>query len=123
MSSPSSVTLALQRWVDALNARIEPEVTRLAVSETARIDRCGFGAEEGQVVQVIEGRPGIDAWLALTRDVCRFELREVDAGGGRYEITAGDFTGGGRWDLTLDESGRIAWLRHQPDALVEQGQG
>ncbi len=118
MNSVAAVTAALQRWVDALNARVQPEISRLAVSDSVRIERCGFDADRGRVVQVIEGLAAVDAWAAMSRDVCRFTLGEVDADGGRYAITAGDFTGGGRWDVRLDADGRIAWLRHQPDDLA-----
>jgi hypothetical protein len=109
---------AWARWVQALNAYGDLSITRRAVHEAVRLERCGVGGERGQVVQGIEGLEAVNAWLALTRDVCTFTLGPVDEDGARYAITAGDFTGGGQWTATWADDGRLATLRHEPDDLT-----
>lgn len=113
---------AMQRWLAALNGRGDLALTQAALARGVVIERCGFGGQRGQVVQVIRGQPAANRWLKMTRAVCQFELAGELSGDGepfsaRYRMTALDFVGGGLWQFRLDAGGRIAWLRHQPDEL------
>lgn len=108
---------AWANWLQAVNARGDLTVTRRAVREDVRVERCGFASQRGQVVQVLQGAEAVNAWLAMTRDVCTFALGPIDDDAARYTITAGEFTGGGRWRATWAPDGRIETLRHEPDDL------
>jgi hypothetical protein len=115
---------AFERWVVALNRYGDLSATTAAVSDDVEVLRHGFGPERGLVVERIQGIDAVVRWLALTRDICRFELvsstgaasadGEVTA---RYRITAEEFVGGGEWRAQLAPDGRIRRLQHLPDDL------
>ena len=100
---------------DASVAALHPEIT---------IERCGFAAQRGQVVQIINGLAAARQWLAMTRSVVEFSC-DVDSAAAdgqrwsvRYSLTApDDFVGGGLWQFRFTEDHRLLWLRHQPDEL------
>ncbi len=115
---------ALRMWVAALNGYGDRTKTALAVADTVVVERGGFGAERGQVVQTIAGTEAVNTWLAMTRHVVIFfadeaSLRRDGPGWSvRYRLTAPDeFVGGGSWLFAVDDSGRIVRLQHWPDDL------
>jgi hypothetical protein len=124
MTTSQPFEIAFERWVAALNRYGDPAATAAAVSDDVEILRHGFGPERGQVVERIQGVAAVVRWLALTRDICRFELvtcREAREPDGettaRYRIIAEEFVGGGQWIATLAWDGRIHRLQHMPDEL------
>lgn len=124
MSTPD---VALERWLEALNARGDLAATRRAVDTDVRIERCGFHATRHQLVEVLQGAAAVNDWLTLTRDVVQFQLDGAPRCSEDGEVTVrysvvvetADFRGGGEWRLRLTDDGRIAWLHHQPDDLAE----
>lgn len=121
-----AATVALQRWVDALNGFGRPDLVAAAVASDIYVARMGFHDTRGEVVEELRGRAEVSAWLARTAKVVRFELSAASVTCGsepgacscRYLVIAPeDFRGGGTWQARLDGGGRIAWLRHQPDDL------
>ena len=117
---------AMHRWLQAINGRGHAATTALALSEDATVERYGFGQDRGTVMETFVGYAAINAWFALTREICQFQLMQAissDESGFiscRYQVTAGEFIGGGLWQARLAADGRIAWLSHQPDELAEK---
>jgi len=115
--------VAFARWVDALNRPGDPLAVARALADDAVIERHGFGATRGQLVQTIAGIAAATAWVALLRPALRFSCDPARAGEAgafvaRYRVTGpDDFVGGGEWAARLAADGKIAWLRHVPDDL------
>ncbi|MBM4343796.1 MAG: hypothetical protein FJ100_10520 [Deltaproteobacteria bacterium] len=117
---------ALRAWVAALNAYGNRSATGRVMADEVVIERGGFGAERGRVVQTIRGLDAANAWLRMTRHVVTFSADEAtlhSQGRGwsaRYRLTApDDFCGGGLWQFELDGHGRIVRLQHWPDDLPD----
>lgn len=130
-----AIASALSRWCDALNSRgPAPIADAVAAScaPTVTIARCGWDADAGTVVQLLQGREAVAGWLALTAAVVRFSIDWPSLGRSgprgdwqiRYTVSAPDgFRGGGTWTLALDEAGLLLRLRHQPDGLAAPHRG
>jgi hypothetical protein len=121
-------TIAIARWVDALNAAGKRERLGEAVEPRLRVERFGHGAHAGRVVELIEGEEACGRWMALSPDGTHFSVTsgpsEATVEGepcweATYRISVAGFRNGGRWTFGLGPSGRIAWLRHAPNQLAD----
>jgi hypothetical protein len=121
--------VVIARWVEALNARgAEAEVLR-AVEPGLVVERLGLGAYAGVVVERIEGPASCARWMALSPPDTEFSIDGAPAmtagDGGEtwtvgYRISVAGFRNGGRWHFRVGDSGRIAWIRHDPRQLAEE---
>jgi len=124
MAKSTEMANIFDHWLAALNGRGDSRQTKRACADAALVERCGFFGDRGRVVEQLHGIAAINAWLALTREICVFSLDGAVAIGDpgfevRYRIVAGDFVGGGHWIARFDSAGKITWLKHQPDELAE----
>lgn len=124
MAKSVEIANAFDRWLVALNGRGDLRQTKRACADGALVERCGFFGDRGKVVEQLQGIAAINAWLALTREICVFSLDGAVSTGdhgfeARYRIVAGDFVGGGHWMARFDAAGKMTWLQHQPDELPE----
>ncbi|MSQ83402.1 MAG: hypothetical protein EXR77_11035 [Myxococcales bacterium] len=117
--------VALSAWLVALNGYGDLAKTSAAVDAEIVVERGGFEQQLRQIVQIIGGVAAVNAWLAMTRAVVIFECdfsslaADGDRFGVRYRLTApDDFVGGGRWLFELTAAGKLRWLQHWPDPLV-----
>lgn len=125
VGAPAALTAVLTRWIAAIHQPGEPAHLAAAVVDDVRVERHAPAprADEapGPVVEVIEGRAAVAAWLARSPAGLTFGLEGVvaDEAGvlvARYWYEVDGFTNGGRWRAwTRDD--RITRLAHQPFAL------
>jgi len=117
---------AVRRWLEAVISRGDRELVDAAVAPTIRIERFGFGTEQGELVEILEGPGPVGALLARTPpNVVTWGLTDepnpaTPAGDGftaRYTLESSGFTGGGEWWFRLSDDGRITFLAHRPDEL------
>lgn len=117
--------MALSAWLVALNGYGDLTKTSAAVDAEIVVERGGFDRQLDEIVQVICGVAAVNAWLAMTRAVVTFECdlsslaADGDRFGVRYRLTApDDFVGGGKWLFEVAANGKLRWLQHWPDPLV-----
>lgn len=128
-SELKAATLAIERWIAALNTSLDGALTPLAFTEDAVIERCGVKANRDKVLDTHSGHIEIAAWVARVPEGTVFtRTSDVAAETGdagetlwtaRYRITVEDFEGGGLWRVRLAEDGRLSWINHQPDDLKD----
>ncbi len=121
---PAALTAVLTRWIDAIH---QPGAhLAAAVTEDVRVERHApaprASGSPGAVVEVLEGRAAVAAWLAKSPAGLTFGLvgEVVDEAGvlvAGYWYEVDGFTNGGRWRASTRD-GRIATLAHQPFALA-----
>lgn len=126
MSDREAHEKALLRWLEALNARGRREVVDVAVDPAIRLERYGFGPNQGQLVQIIEGIGPLAAWLALTPENTAFEavgdldISDDGVGTSRYRVTfPPDFENGGEWRWRLAADGRLVFVSHRPSEIPQ----
>ncbi len=120
---------AIENWIAALNEKGRSSRVRVeaAVHPEIRVERFGFGANAGRLVEVIRGTEGVAEWFGITPEVVQFELAgpvEVEGEGSGvekvgYRVVAGEFVGHGTWRFRLHDDGRIVWLEHRPDDIPD----
>ncbi len=117
---------AAEAWIQLLATfGGDAAVAARALAPGVVVERYGFGAAAGEVVEVLEGAGRVVRWAGLTNPITEFELTalEIDAaasppqGVGRYAVRVPGFEGGGLFRFDLDDEGRIAHLAHMPDDL------
>lgn len=121
-------SVAMMRWIAALNARGEAAAVALAVHDEARVERCGVGVHAGVVVEEVIGIANIARWMALCPPGTLFETigaaeatRDADGTGFEvgYRVSVAGFENGGRWRFRVGPHGKIMWLKHVPAALED----
>lgn len=79
------------------------------------------GARAGELRESFSGLEEVVQWAQRSPGETFFCASEV---GGEilYDVNVAGFVGGGRWDIELDEAGRICKLHHRPFPLNEDKQ-
>ncbi|MCK6508017.1 hypothetical protein L6R53_32405 [Myxococcota bacterium] len=116
---------ALDRWLRALHGFGDLALVQAAVAAQGQVDRFGWDASRGLVVERFQGPAQVAAWCARTPRNVTFAVvdgpRPEDGAPGdwqaRYEVRIGDYRNQGTWRFRLDAEGRILHLEHQPDDL------
>lgn len=123
---PDDLQQTIDRWLRAVNLRGESQAVEKATVPTIQVDRCGWGENNGKVVQVIKGWKDLSAWLRLSPDgtvfnldseVCSSSDQEPFEAVVRYRLEVSDFVGGGEWRFQMAEDGRLVRIEHRPDNL------
>ena len=100
-----------------------PDPFDLAFGDAPRVERWGWEDRRDHVVEVIEGRAAVRAWLGLApADTCfTAGPKSADSRSGlpavRYAVAVGAFSNQGTWELDVGADNRIARLVHRPDTL------
>lgn len=125
---PEDLQEAIARWLEAVNLRGDSNAVEKATVPTIQLDRCGWGENNGKVVQVFKGWKELSDWLQLTPADTVFTLdsdispKSDDAhfdGVVRYRLEVLDFVGGGEWRFRTAADGRLLRIEHRPDNLAE----
>jgi hypothetical protein len=94
-----------------------------AFGESPRVERWGWDDHKDQVVEVIEGRAAVRAWLSLAPVGTRFTVADAaaDSRSGlpaiRYAVAVHSFSNQGSWEIGVGPDARVAVLVHRPDTL------
>ncbi|NOY27611.1 MAG: hypothetical protein GXP62_17235 [Oligoflexia bacterium] len=95
-----------------------------AFAPDARVERHGWDASRGHVMESFTGHTQIAAWCARSPrnvqfDLCSTPVRQGETIAARYSVRVGDYENHGMWRAKLAEDGRLSWL-HQPDDLPDE---
>lgn len=120
---PADPSVALARWLDAVNSRGEPEAVEAAVIEEVTVARCGWSEGHRGTEESLDGFEDVQEWLWTNPHGCVFSAGPIAESNGAYEvrytIRYQDFENHGVWRFTVSHDGRIATLVHQPDDLPD----